>query len=160
MERLPIAADETTGTLHDKLAEMGGRLIVDALRKLERGELHATPQPEEGTNYAAKITKEEAVLDFSQSAESLARKVRAFNPFPGASASFGGVSVKLWRAEVLPSTSHAGPGQILEANAQSGVIVACGDGALRLTELQKPGGKRLPAAEFLKGFKMEGGRFD
>ncbi|RJG04792.1 methionyl-tRNA formyltransferase [Noviherbaspirillum cavernae] len=160
IDRLPIAADETTGTLHDKLAHMGGSLIVEALKKLERGELGATPQPEAGANYAAKITKEEALLDFSQPAASLARKIRAFNPFPGASASFGGASVKLWRAEVLSATNGATSGQVLEAGPQSGVVVACGDGALRLTELQKPGGKRLPAAEFLKGFKMEGGRFD
>jgi methionyl-tRNA formyltransferase len=160
MERLPIADDDTTGTLHDKLADMGGKLIVAALEKLERGELSATPQPEDGANYAAKITKEEAALDFSQAAMRLARKIRAFNPFPGANASFDGTPVKVWRGEVLPAASTAAPGEVLEANAQSGVVVACGEGALRLTELQKPGGKRLPAAEFLKGFKMEGGRFD
>ena len=160
MERLPIADDDTTGTLHDKLAEMGGKLIVAALKQLERGELSATPQPEDGANYAAKITKEEAALDFSQPATSLARKIRAFNPFPGAYASFDGTPVKLWRGEVSSATNTAAPGEVLEASAQSGVVVACGEGALRLTELQKPGGKRLPAAEFLKGFKMEGRRFD
>ncbi|MDB5769773.1 MAG: methionyl-tRNA formyltransferase [Burkholderia sp.] len=160
MERLPIAADETTGSLHDKLAELGGSMIVDALRKLQQGTLPATPQPETGTIYAAKISKEEAALDFSQSAETLARKIRAFNPFPGASASFDGVSIKLWRAEAVETTSGMAPGQVLAAGPQTGVIVACGEGALRLSELQKPGGKRLPAAEFLKGFAMEGGCFD
>jgi methionyl-tRNA formyltransferase len=160
IESLPITPADTTGSLHDKLAAAGGRLIVDALRKLERGELRTTPQPEAGANYAAKISKEEAALDFSQSAESLARKIRAFNPFPGASASFNGTQVKLWRADLVPATVGTAPGQVLEASAQAGVVVACGDGALRLTELQKPGGKRLPAAEFLKGFKLEGGRFD
>jgi methionyl-tRNA formyltransferase len=158
MESLPIAPDDTTGSLHDKLAQLGGRLIVDALRRLERQALPARPQPDAGVTYAAKIVKEEAALDFSQSAEVLARKIRAFTPFPGAFAMFNGVAVKLWRAEAVdaPAAPH---GQVLAA-APSGVVVACGDGALRLTELQKPGGKRLPAAEFLKGFPMEGGRFD
>jgi methionyl-tRNA formyltransferase len=158
MERLPIAPDDTTGSLHDKLAELGGRMIVEALRKLGQGELSSTPQPEAGANYAAKITKQEAILDFSQLANILERKIRAFNPYPGASASFNGVSLKVWRAETVAATQGI-PGQVLAANAQDGVVVACGEGALRMTELQKPGGKRLPADEFLKGFAMEGGRF-
>lgn len=158
MEHLPIAADDTTGSLHDKLAALGGRQIVEAMRKLEQGILQATPQPDEGANYAAKITKEEAALDFAQPVQVLARKIRAFNPFPGASGSFNGTQVKLWCAEVLDAPQGS-PGQVLAANAKDGVIIACGQGALRVTELQKPGGKRLPAAEFLKGFTMESGRF-
>jgi methionyl-tRNA formyltransferase len=160
MQRLPIASDDTTGSLHDKLAALGGSMIVDALRKLQEGGLSATPQPEQGVNYAAKITKEEATLDFAQPAESLARKIRAFNPFPGAVALFGGVPIKFWRAEAVASAANATPGQVLAANAQDGILVGCGNGALRVTELQKPGGKRLPVAEFLKGFAMDGGRFD
>ncbi|MDB5726987.1 MAG: methionyl-tRNA formyltransferase [Noviherbaspirillum sp.] len=159
LESLPIAADDTTGMLHDKLAKLGGRMIVEALRKLERGELGATPQPEEGATYAAKIRKEEAALDFSQSADSLARKIRAFNPFPGAHGSFNQTPVKLWRAEAVEASPGTSPGTVIAANAQTGVVVACGDGALRVTELQKPGGKRLPAGEFLKGFPMESGWF-
>src|SRR5207249_3764774 len=96
---------------------------------------------------------------FTLGAAQLDRKIRAFNPFPGASAQFNGVTVKLWRAEVLPASVAAAPGQVLAANAQDGVIVACGSGALRIGELQKPGGKRLPAAEFLKSFAMDSGRF-
>ena len=161
MESMPIAPDDTTGSLHDKLAAMGARMIVDALHQLEQGALQATPQPQQGVTYAAKITKEEAALDFTLSARQLDCKIRAFNPFPGASAQFNGVTVKLWRAEVLPAgaVADAAPGQVLAANPQDGVIVACGSGALRIGELQKPGGKRLPAAEFLKSFAMEGGRF-
>ncbi|QDZ29248.1 methionyl-tRNA formyltransferase [Noviherbaspirillum sp. UKPF54] len=158
--RVPIAADDTTGSLHDKLAALGGTLIVEALRQLERGALPCTPQPEAGANYAAKISKEEAALDFAQPAQVLARKIRAFNPFPGASAAFNGVPIKLWRAELVPGTSGKAPGQVLAASSQDGVVVACGEDALRLTELQKPGGKRLPVAEFLKGFAMQGGRFE
>jgi len=158
MERLPIAADDTTGNLHDKLAALGGSLIVEAMRKLEQGSLRAVPQPDEGANYAVKISKEEAILDFTQPAQVLARKIRAFNPFPGASGSFDGTPVKLWRAEAL-YTPQGSPGQVLAANAGDGVIIACGQGVLRVTELQKPGGKRLPVAEFLKGFRMDSGHF-
>ncbi|HEV7856108.1 MAG TPA: methionyl-tRNA formyltransferase [Herminiimonas sp.] len=158
MERLPIAADDTTATLHDKLARLGGDMIVDALRRLENGELDATPQPD-GANYAAKIAKDEAALDFTQPADLLARKIRAFNPFPGAAATFDGTAVKFWCAEAVPSGEWQ-PGQVIAANAQDGIVVACGDGALRIAELQKPGGKRLAANEFLKGFPLEGGRFD
>lgn len=160
MERIPIAPDDTTGSLHDKLAALGGGMIVEALRRLEQGGLVATPQPEHGVCYAAKIGKEEAALDFTQGAARLARKIRAFNPFPGAVAAFGGVALKIWGAQALPDAAPAVPGRILAASASTGVLVACGEGTLRLTELQKPGGKRLPAAEFLKGFPMEGGTFD
>jgi methionyl-tRNA formyltransferase len=159
MESVPIEAAETTGTLHDKLAGLGGRMIVDALRKLAQGNLPATPQPEEGVTYAAKISKEEAALDFSLSADVLARKIRAFNPFPGAFASCEGTAIKIWRAEAVEGEAGVVPGQVLSAGGAAGVIVACGGGALRLNELQKPGGKRLPAAEFLKGFPLEGRRF-
>ena len=159
MTRLSIASDDSTGSLHDKLAELGGTMIVEVLRKLALGALPATPQPPAGMTYAAKITKEEAALDFTQTAASIARKIRAFNPFPGASATFNGVSIKLWQAEVLAGGTDAAPGVVLEASSGTGVAVACADSVLRLTELQKPGGKRVPAAEFIKGFPLEGGRF-
>jgi methionyl-tRNA formyltransferase len=160
MERVPIASDDTTGSLHDRLADLGGAMIVDALHKLQQDALSPTPQPHEGVTYAAKITKEEAALDFSQSAENLARKIRAFNPFPGAFALFDGVPIKVWRAEPAAPSSVTRPGQVLAADGRNGVLVVCGEGVLRLTELQKPGGKRLTASEFLKGFSMDGGRFD
>lgn len=157
MESLAIDDCDTTGSLHDKLAALGGRMIVDALRKMAAGSLQATPQPEGGVTYAAKIAKEEAKLDFSLPALQLARKVRAFNPFPGAHGQAGGVTVKIWNAQ--PVDGKGVSGQLLSADAQQGIVVACGEGALRLTELQKPGGKRLPAAEFLKGFSFEGVTF-
>ncbi|MDY7576972.1 methionyl-tRNA formyltransferase [Herbaspirillum sp. RTI4] len=162
-QRLPIAADDTTASLHDKLATLGGSMIVEALSALEQGLLNATAQPSEGMTYAAKISKEEAALDFKQSAVQLARKIQAFNPAPGTTAQFGGVLIKLWQAEALPGASSPQaivPGKILSANAHDGVLVACGEGVLRLNTLQKPGGKRLPAAEFLQGFPLEGGQFD
>ena len=157
MERIAIEDSDTTGSLHDKLAALGGRMIVEALRRMAAGPLEAVPQPEEGVTYAAKISKEEAKLDFSLPAVQLARKVRAFNPFPGAHGQAGGVTVKIWQAQ--PADGTGTPGQVLAADAQ-GIVVACGEGALRLTELQKPGGKRLAAAEFLKGFSFDGLAFE
>jgi len=156
MERVAIENSDTTGSLHDKLAALGGRMIVEALRRMAAGGINAEPQPEQGVTYAAKISKEEAKLDFALPATVLARKVRAFNPFPGAHGQAGGVTVKIWHAE--PADGSGQPGQVLAADAQ-GIVVACGEGALRLLELQKPGGKRLKAAEFLKGFTLEGVAF-
>ncbi|MDQ1922134.1 methionyl-tRNA formyltransferase [Massilia pseudoviolaceinigra] len=156
MERVPILPGDTTASLHDTLAALGARMIVDALRARAAGAMHPVPQPEAGVTYAAKISKEEAALDFSLSSAELGRKIRAFNPFPGAHAEVNGVVIKIWGAEALDAGSDAAPGQILAADAQHGIVVACKHGTLRLTELQKPGGKRLPAAEFLKGFPLEG----
>ncbi|MYM21548.1 methionyl-tRNA formyltransferase [Duganella sp. FT135W] len=155
IERVAIENSDTTGSLHDKLAALGGKMIVDALNKMKAGQLQATVQPEEGVNYASKISKEEAALDFSQPAVEISRKIRAFNPFPGAHGTVNGVNIKLWGAEVLDG-GNAQAGKVLSADAQHGIVVACGTGSLRLTQLQKPGGKRLPAAEFIKGFPLEG----
>jgi methionyl-tRNA formyltransferase len=150
--RTPIHADDTTATLHDRLAQLGADLIVGALRDLERdGKLPSRPQPAEGVTYAEKIAKNEAALDWNRPAGVLARQIRAFDPFPGAVATLDGVAIKLWAAEAVASgADRALPGTIVEVSAQ-GVVVACGEGALRLTQLQKPGGKRLPAREFLAG---------
>ena len=158
MERIPIEEADTTASLHDKLAALGATMIVDALRRMQAGTLRAEPQPEDGVTYAAKIGKEEAKLDWSLPAAALARKVRAFNPFPGAAGQAGASTVKVWQAQAVEGEGR--PGQVLAADAQRGIVVACGSGALRLTELQKPGGKRLPAAEFLKGFSFEGLAFE
>ena len=154
MERaLPINADDTTGSLHDRLAALGAEMIVEALRRLPGG-LAATPQPSEGATYAAKIGKAEAALDWQRPAEVLARAVRAFNPFPGAIATLREVPLKVWRAEVVDG--HGEPGTVLAAD-DGGVVVACGERALRLIELQKPGSRRLPAGEFLRGFPVSAG---
>ena len=160
MERIAIGEQDTTAVLHDKLARLGGDMIVQALRLRAEGKLQAVPQPDQGVTYAAKISKDEAGLDFARPAAELARKIRAFNPFPGAHAEVNGVTVKIWGAQALDAGSSARPGQVLAADAQHGIVVACKEGTLRLTELQKPGGKRLPAAEFLKGFPLAELSFD
>lgn len=142
-------AGETAGELHDRLAALGGRLIVEALARFDQ--LVPRPQAEADVTYAAKIGKAEAQLDWTSPAEQLARKIRAFNPFPGATLPLAGDPVKVWRAEVVAASGK--PGQILAADGQ-GIVVACGEGALRITELQKPGGRRLASADFLSGHPL------
>jgi methionyl-tRNA formyltransferase len=154
-ESLPIATADTAGSLHDKLAGLGARLIVEALARLERGGLHGENQPEDGVTYAAKLEKAEAALDWRQPAAQLDRAVRAFNPFPGATTQLDGQIIKVWTAEPVAASGEAG--RIL-AVGSDGIVVACGDGALRLTELQKAGGKRLAAADFLRGFPLKPGQ--
>ncbi|MBC3862165.1 methionyl-tRNA formyltransferase [Undibacterium jejuense] len=154
-ESVAIKDTDTTGSLHDTLAAMGGKMIVEALHLLEQGQLPATVQPEQGVTYAAKISKEEASLDFLQSADTLARKIRAFNPFPATHAQYGDKAIKIFAAHAVAKSSHdVEPGTVLSASAHDGITVACGEGCLQLTELQKPGGKRLPAADFLQGFPL------
>jgi methionyl-tRNA formyltransferase len=153
--REPISPQDTTGELHDRLAALGGRLIVDALLRLAEGRLTRTPQPDEGVNYAAKISKDEAALDLRLPASTLLRRIHAFNPAPGASVQSGDSVLKIWRAERIAGSGE--PGLVLAVDAR-GVAVACGEDALLLTELQKPGGKRLPAANFLQGFSIEAGQ--
>ncbi len=144
-EAEPIAADDTTVRLHDRLAARGGRMIVEALRRAEAGTLTATPQPAEGVTYAHKLDKTEAAIDWASPAERIARRIRAFDPFPGATAAWGGDTLKLWHAR--PASGQGAPGEVLAASAE-GLTVACGDGAVQVTELQRPGGKRLTAAQF------------
>lgn len=145
-EPLKVGAGETAGELHDRLATLGARLIVTALAQPDA--LTPVAQPTTGATYAAKISKAEAQLDWAEPADVLARKIRAFNPFPGATLPLAGEPVKIWRAEAV--TGSGSPGQILAADA-SGIVVAARHGALRLTELQKPGGRRVTSADFLRG---------
>ena len=157
-ESTPIAAADTTATLHDRLATMGGRLIVQALDLAAGTGLTATPQPAKGVTYAHKIDKHEALIDWALPAEAIARRIRAFDPFPGASTQAQGEAIKLWSCEIdsFPRLPDAASGQILSID-DAGVRVACGQGVLRLTVLQRAGGKRLRAAEFLRGFALPQG---
>ncbi len=156
VERLPIAADDTSASLHDKLAALGARMIVEAVELAACGGLQPLPQPVEGVTYAHKIEKAEAAIDWTQPADAIARRVRAFDPFPGATALIAGEPVKVWRCRVEPAAVRAQPGTVLAADG-AGIVVACGRGALRCTELQRAGGKRLPAADFLRGFPVASG---
>ncbi len=162
-EKTPIAPVDTTATLHDRLADLGGRMIVEALELAACGGLTATPQPGEGVTYAHKIDKAESAIDWRLPAEAIARRVRAFDPFPGASTSCGAETIKVWACEPLPEPPPAGarPGEILQVDG-AGVDVACGSpdgapGVLRLTVLQRAGGKRLPVGDFLRGHPLAPG---
>lgn len=149
VEALPIGADDTTATLHDRLAQSGARLIVHALQRLAQGGLDAlpfTPQPAEGVCYAHKIEKVEAALDWREPAPVLARRVRAFDPFPGANFTWADEVIKVWSAQ--PVAGEGEPGTVL-ASDEAGFTVACGEGALALHRLQRPGGKRVAVREFL-----------
>jgi methionyl-tRNA formyltransferase len=145
-EAIAIDTQDTTGSLHDRLARLGGKLVVAALACFDQ--LVAAPQPEAGVTYANKIDKAEARLDWNQSATILARRLRAFNPFPGAVVTLAGEPVKAWCGEAVAGSGR--PGQVLAADA-IGIVVACGEAALRITELQKPGGRRVTSADFLHG---------
>jgi methionyl-tRNA formyltransferase len=151
----PIQETDTTALLHDRLAVLGGELIVEALAGLEAGKLVAQPQEEAGAVYAAKLSKGEAPLDWRQSAEVLSRQVRAFNPFPGATANLGGNVLKIWNG--VAEVGEGNPGLVLEVTRQ-GIRVACGQGTLVIRELQKAGGKRLPVAQFLAGHPVQVGQ--
>ncbi|HSV34766.1 MAG TPA: methionyl-tRNA formyltransferase [Ramlibacter sp.] len=155
-ERIPISPGDTTATLHDSLALLGGRLIVEALKLAAGGGLKPVAQPPEGVTYAHKIEKAEAAIDWHEPAERIGRRIRAFDPFPGAHAVLGGETLKVWRAQVLPHVQEGAPGEIL-AVADQGIDVRCGEGALRLALLQRPGGKRLPVADFMRGFELQPG---
>ena len=156
-ERLPIRHAgpdaDTTATLHDRLAMLGGRMVVEALELAACGGLQATPQPAEGITYAHKIEKAESLIDWRLSATALDQRVRAFDPFPGASSLLQGEAIKVWacRPAAEVGTVAVPPGTILQADAD-GLAVQCGSGVLWPTLLQRAGGKRLPVADFLRGF--------
>ncbi len=150
--RETIRPDDTTAVLHDRLAALGGQLIVETL---QAPALARTPQPAEGVTYAHKIEKAESSIDWRQPAAEIERRLRAFDPFPGGVATLAGEAVKVWRAE--PAAGQGAPGEVIAP----GPVVACGEGALRLTELQRAGGKRGPAAAFLQARPIAvGERFD
>ena len=142
----PIAADDTTARLHDRLAALGARLVVQGLQALAQGGLRPQPQPVEGVTYAHKIDKSEAAIDWQAPAQEIERRIRAFDPFPGCSFDRCGLTLKAWRARVLPGSGT--PGQRIPTDDDRWLI-ACGQGALELLEVQAPGGRRVAARDFL-----------
>ena len=158
VEKQTIAPRDTTATLHDKLAVLGGRMVVEALEIAACGGFKPQKQPLDGITYAHKIEKHEAQIDWQQSAAVIERRIRAFNPFPGASSALGGEVIKLQDAHISGAARarEMGAGGIFNVCSE-GIDVATGDGALRITRLQKPGGKSLPVADFLRGFDVQPG---
>ena len=155
---VPIEASDTTGSLQDRLAQLGGRLMLLALQKAEAQALKPVPQSAQGVTYAQKIEKNEAGIDWRQGAGQIAQKVRAFNPFPGATTTLNGETLKIWMAvpAALAPPAQAPPGTVLMVDPQ-GLAVAAKDSVVVITELQRPGGKRLPVAEFLRGSTVQSG---
>ena len=145
--KIEIAPRDDAGVLHDELAALGARLMVETLVELQAGRAHATAQPAAGATYARKIEKVDTLLDWSRPAAELERMVRAFRPGPGAVADHGGESLKIWSVRVR--TDRGAPGTVLESH--DALVVACGEQSLEIVELQRPGGKRMAASSFLRG---------
>lgn len=157
-QAIPIAAEDTTASLHDKVAELGAEMVVGALNALKKGGLVATAQESHGVTYAHKIEKHEAAIDWHGDAPGICRRIRAFNPFPGASFVLQGEVIKVWQAVpgVRGSEVVVPPGTLVAADS-SGISIAAGEGVVVLKELQRPGGKRMLADAFLRGFDVQPG---
>jgi len=155
--RLPITPEDTAASLHDRLSELGATTLGEILGPLEAGELRPRVQDAEGVTYARKLTKEEAELDWSRPARELARAVQGYNPWPVAYTDFNGKPLRIWRALARAENHGASPGSVLRAGAE-GVDVACGEGALRLLEVQMPGKKAVAASDFANGRDLGGAR--
>ena len=177
VEQIPIGENETAGELHDRLAELGGRTLVEHLDRIVAGAIDAAPQDDAATTYAPKIAKQDAAIDWSLSADEVVRRVRAYNPFPGAFCYVGarhagdapsapgraqgallqGDRIKIWRAAIAEGAGEFGT--VLQFD-RDGIVVACGTGAVTLLELQLPGKRRAPAHEFAGQIDLFGQRLD
>ena len=156
VEALEIGEDNTA-RLHDRLAALGGRMIVEALAGAAEGRLVRTPQPAEGVTYANKVEKQEALIDWRRPAAEIVRRIRAFDPFPGANSPLENETIKLWAAHAVAGAVSDAPGTILAVTGD-GIAVAAADAVVTVTELQRPGGKRLGVADFLRGFDLKTGQ--
>ena len=155
---IPLGPNDDFGSVHDKLADLGAGLLLEVLAAVQAGSANATPQPDSGTTYAAKIDKRETRLNWQKSAAELERAVRAFRPAPGAVAHFQGEPLKIWRARADADSGNGAPGTVIDAGK---LQVACGSGALTIEELQPAGGRRMAATDFLRGHRIANGmRFE
>ncbi len=147
--RTPITRDDTGGSLHDRLAALGAEALAEGLRRVQAGEtLVAIPQADAGVVYAHKLDKAESALDFTRSAIELERQVRAFDPWPGSDAEIAGERLRVWGALALDLSHAATPGSVVGAGRE-GIDIACGEGVLRVVSLQRAGGRRISAADYL-----------
>ena len=151
-----IKPDETAGDLHDRLAWMGGELLNENLDDIVAGRIEAEPQDESLATYAGKIRKQDAIIDWNRPALDIQRQVRAYNPVPGASFSFGDERVKCWQVQVVDGVD--GPAGLVVNTDKDGVDVACGQGGLRLLEVQRPGRRKVSATEFAGQSDLAGKR--
>lgn len=156
--RTPIAPDDTGGSLHDRLAALGAGMLAEGLARVLRGEtLAARAQADDGVTYAHKLDKAEAQLDWTQPALALARKVRAFDPWPVAEARIDGERLRIWSAEAIDAAVDAAPGSLV-ATSREAIDVATGDGVLRIRQLQREGGKRVAVRDWLNARRDAGSR--
>jgi methionyl-tRNA formyltransferase len=156
-QAVPIGADDTAGSLHDRLAQAGAQTLADGVQRLVQGrEMPAQPQPAEGATYAHKLEKSEASLDWNAPAAALERKVRAFDPWPVAEALIGGERMRIWRAQAkVQDVQGIKPGTLVNATRE-GIDIACNDGVLRIHELQRAGGRRMSVADYLNAHPLPG----
>ncbi len=154
-ESVEITSEDTGGSLHDKLSDIGGRLIIKAVDKIASGDYKVTPQKGEST-YAGMIDKKRGLIDFSMDAESIERLIRGLNPWPSAYTYIHGKLLKIWKAEVISETSGSVPGEITDI-APSGITVSCKKGSLKITELQPEGKKRMKTADYINGTIIDKG---
>ncbi len=156
--RTPIRPEDDSATLHDRLAQLGAELLVQTIPDYVAGKIQPAPQPAEGASYAAKIKKEDGRIDWNQPAQTIWNRLRAFTPWPGAFTFLAGKPnphlLKIWKAEIVKQSG--GAGEILSAD-KNGITVGCGENALRILELQREGGRRMNAAEFLSGHPLKAG---
>jgi len=156
-EYIPVAHNDTAQTLHDKLSEMGAKAIVKTLPLMQQKKITPVEQDESQACYARKITKAEAQIDWNETAEQIDRMIRAYNPAPGAFTSFSGHTIKIWQASLIKLSTPTGQAGKVLSTGRNGITVACGDGFIQLEIIQRSGGKRLTASEFLAGFEMQPG---
>jgi methionyl-tRNA formyltransferase len=151
----PITAEDTGGSLHDRLSGLGAEALMEALPGIGDGSLRGEAQDDALANYAEKLIKSEALVDWRRSAEEIDRQVRAFNPWPVAQADFGGKVLRIWEAHPLRGERDGSPGSVV-ATGRDGIDVATGDGILRIRTLQMPGKRAMSAADFLNAHSLEG----
>lgn len=154
--KTPISKDDTGGSLHDRLAELGASALVETIAEIENGAASPIPQPEQGVTYAEKLRKEEAEINWSLPAEVIERRIRAFNPWPVTWTGFRGKPLKIWAGMITEGEST--PGSILEIS-KSGITVATGDAALCISRLQPAGKKPMNAADFANGNQIQPGEY-
>lgn len=155
-QRVPVDPRDTAGTLEARLARVAADLLVQTLEALERGDIHPQPQDESAATYCGKLTKEDGRIRWEDPAVSIERHIRAMDPWPGAFTTRGERLLKIWRARVVPGLGSGRPGEIVRITRE-GFVVATGEGALEVLELQPPGGRRMPAAAYVRGHRVRAG---
>jgi methionyl-tRNA formyltransferase len=154
----PIEPDDTGGRLHDRLSVMGAQLLKENLDRYARGELEPREQDDSQASYADKLEKAEAMIDWTMSAEQIARQVRAFNPWPVAETRYSGRQLRIWEARPVAISTQHPPGMVLGAG-KSGIDVACGVGALRILAVQLAGARQVSSIDFINAHPLAGVRF-